>query len=118
MRAITVRCDHCRVDVVTYETVILIHAGPRRQPCPSARRAVAKRWPKVLQTGAGSNVKTRAARGSRSISDLSSLHFPYDSGSLPCDLAVVVNAWQTLPEPLKAGILAMIQTVTGKENRQ
>ena len=33
------------------------------------------------------------------------------ANSIPidADLAAVVEAWQTLPEPIKAGILAMIQ---------
>ena len=32
-----------------------------------------------------------------------------DSHNLPADLAAVVDAWDNLPEPIKAGILAMVK---------
>jgi hypothetical protein len=36
---------------------------------------------------------------------------PYEG--LPPDLAAVVAAWPTLPEPVRAGILAMVRTASG-----
>jgi hypothetical protein len=33
----------------------------------------------------------------------------------PLGLAEVVAAWPTLPEPIRAGILAMIRSASGKE---
>ncbi len=32
-----------------------------------------------------------------------------DSGELPADLLLVIDAWETLPEAIKAGILAMVR---------
>jgi hypothetical protein len=38
------------------------------------------------------------------------------SGPVPCpDLAGVVAAWERLPDPIKAGILAMIQAAGGDD---
>jgi hypothetical protein len=32
--------------------------------------------------------------------------------AVPADLAAVVNAWPTLPEPIKAGVLAMVKAAS------
>ena len=52
----------------------------------------------------------------KGVNDLSTIAFPHPcptianrQASLPPDLAAVVNAWPTLPEALKAGIVAMVQ---------
>jgi hypothetical protein len=37
-------------------------------------------------------------------------HLPTDTRSLPPDLAAVVAAWPTLPEALRAGIVAMVRS--------
>ena len=34
-------------------------------------------------------------------------------GSIDPDLAVLIDAWATLPEPLKAGIVAMVKAAGG-----
>jgi hypothetical protein len=36
-------------------------------------------------------------------------HLPTDICHLPPDLALVVDAWPTLPEPIRAGIMAMVK---------
>jgi len=35
-----------------------------------------------------------------------------DPDALPADLAAVVKAWATLPEPIKAGVLAMVRAAS------
>ena len=35
-----------------------------------------------------------------------------DPDALPADLAAVVDAWPTLPEPIKAGVLAMVKAAS------
>jgi hypothetical protein len=37
---------------------------------------------------------------------------PPDTRCLPSDLAAVVDAWPTLPEALRAGILALVKAAT------
>ena len=43
-----------------------------------------------------------------------SLSLPYSSGETAPDLSAVVEAWPFLPEPLKAGIVAMVKAASGK----
>ena len=38
-----------------------------------------------------------------------------DVASLPSDLQAIIAAWPTLPDALKAGILAMVQSATPKQ---
>ena len=38
---------------------------------------------------------------------------PYEASNQPIDLAEVVDTWPSLPEALKAGILAMIRAASG-----
>jgi len=35
---------------------------------------------------------------------------------MPSDLATVIAAWPSLPEPIKAGIVAMVSATQKKEN--
>jgi hypothetical protein len=58
----------------------------------------------------------KQGKAQSNINDRLSLHFPYES--LPPDLAAVVFAWPTLPEPIRAGILAMINASSGKRDGQ
>jgi len=37
--------------------------------------------------------------------------------TLPPDLAAVIDAWPNLPEPIRAGILAMVKAASGREAR-
>jgi hypothetical protein len=39
-------------------------------------------------------------------------HLPTDNRRAAPDLAEVVAAWPTLPEPIKAGILAMVKAAS------
>jgi len=49
-----------------------------------------------------------------SISDRLSHPLPTGAPETPPDLALVVVAWPTLPEPIRAGILAMVKAASGK----
>jgi hypothetical protein len=40
-------------------------------------------------------------------------HLPHDTRSFAPDLAAVVAAWPTLPEALRAGIVAMVRASGG-----
>jgi hypothetical protein len=40
----------------------------------------------------------------------------YGPSQPPPDLAEIIDAWPALPEPIRAGILAMIRTTFGKGN--
>jgi hypothetical protein len=44
-----------------------------------------------------------------------SLPLPYGLTEVPSDLAAVVAAWPTLPEALRAGILAMVEAAARVE---
>jgi hypothetical protein len=37
---------------------------------------------------------------------------PTDKRHLPPDLTRVIDAWPSLPEPIKAAVLALVQTAT------
>jgi hypothetical protein len=50
--------------------------------------------------------KARSANGKGNIGDRLSLHLPYE---ITPDLAAVVDAWSSLPEAIRAGILAMVK---------
>jgi hypothetical protein len=41
---------------------------------------------------------------------------PYGPAEIPPDLAAVVTAWPSLPEPIRAGILAMIRAAAPVPN--
>ena len=45
-------------------------------------------------------------------------HLPTDNCHLPPDLAAVVAAWPTLPEPIRAGILAMVKAAADLPGRR
>jgi hypothetical protein len=63
----------------------------------------------VFKTVDGSATTPIPAKTSRRISDRTSLPFPYGPAGLPPDLAAVIDAWPNLPEPIRAGILAMVK---------
>jgi hypothetical protein len=46
--------------------------------------------------------------------DRQSLSLPYGPSETTPDLAEIIDAWPTLPEPIRAGILAMIRSASGK----
>jgi hypothetical protein len=41
---------------------------------------------------------------------------PYGASEPPPELAEVVSAWPTLPEAIRAGILAMVRAASGTED--
>ena len=63
---------------------------------------------KVLQTSGRHDVKSSGESGSHPINDRFSLPLPYNT-AFPPDLAAVIEAWDRLPEALKAGIVAMVK---------
>ena len=69
----------------------------------------------VLQTSVGRDVTRCPKRISCRIQDRQSLALPYAPSELAPDLAEVVAAWPALPEPIRAGILATIRALKGKE---
>jgi hypothetical protein len=60
----------------------------------------------------------------KSVQDLRSeprgvaLHLPYGPEGPPPDLAAVVAAWRTLPEPIRAAILAMVRAASALPERR
>jgi hypothetical protein len=54
--------------------------------------------------------KSRAGKDKSNISERFALHLPYED--LSPDLASVVAAWPNLPEPIRAGIMAMIRATS------
>jgi hypothetical protein len=50
--------------------------------------------------------------------DRQSLPLPYGPSATSPDLAEVVAAWPNLPEAIRAGILAMIRSASGKDGRR
>jgi hypothetical protein len=63
---------------------------------------------KVLQTSGRSDVKIYNTRSSYLINERLSLNLPFEP-DFPPDLAAVINAWDRLPDTIKAGILAMVK---------
>jgi hypothetical protein len=49
------------------------------------------------------------------INDRLALHLPYGPAELPPDLAAVINVWPNLPEPIRAGIVAMAQAASSPD---
>ena len=43
-----------------------------------------------------------------------SLPLPYGPPETPPDLAEIIDAWPALPEPIRAGILAMVRSSSGQ----
>jgi hypothetical protein len=66
---------------------------------------------KVLQTSGKHDVKPSDTNTSCSISERFSQPVPYKS-PLPPDLAAVIEAWDRLPEAIRAGIVAMVKAST------
>src|SRR5690348_3996759 len=62
----------------------------------------------VFKTVDESATTPSPVRRSRRTNDRPSLPLPYAPSELPPDLAAVIDAWPDLPEPIRAGILAMI----------
>jgi hypothetical protein len=50
----------------------------------------------------------------RQIDERPSLPQPYGAPELPPELAEIVNAWDGLPEAVRAGIVAMVKAASGK----
>jgi hypothetical protein len=62
----------------------------------------------LIKSQKGESHKRQFSNGLRISTPLVSHHFPTDTCQDDPDLAVVVDAWHTLPAALKAGILAMV----------
>jgi hypothetical protein len=71
----------------------------------------------VLKTVAPRDATSRPDKGSVRMNDTPSLSLPYGSSEEISDMAEVIDAWPTLPEPIQAGILAMIRSASGKGPR-
>ena len=63
---------------------------------------------KVLQTSGRQDVKIYNTRSSCLINERLALNLPFER-DFPPDLAAVIKAWDRLPDPIKAGILAMVK---------
>ena len=68
----------------------------------------------VLQTSGGVDVNSSPTEGSRRMKDRQSLPLPYGPSGTPPDLAEVVAAWPDLAEPIRAGVLAIIRSASGR----
>ncbi|MGO8899023.1 MAG: hypothetical protein ACLQU5_11860 [Isosphaeraceae bacterium] len=62
---------------------------------------------------AASSTQTESDKQVTSIQPPGFPETPHQRQFMPPDLAAIVDAWPNLPEPLKAGILAMVR-VAGK----
>jgi hypothetical protein len=54
-------------------------------------------------------------KGSRSHKGTLAHHLPTDSRQIPSDLVAVMAAWPTLPDVVRAGILAMVRAARIRE---
>jgi hypothetical protein len=63
---------------------------------------------KVLQTSGRLDVNIYNTKSSIPIKERLSLNLLFDN-EIPPDLASVIDAWLTLPDALKAGIVAMVK---------
>ena len=72
----------------------------------------------VFKTVASPDATLYAVKCSHRIIDRKHLHFPYGPSDLPPDLSRVVAAWPTLPEPIRAGILAMVGASISPRNHR
>ena len=63
---------------------------------------------KVLQTSSRLDVNPSTENTSHFINERFSLPVPYKS-PLPPDLAALIEAWDRLPEAIRAGIVAMVK---------
>ena len=66
---------------------------------------------KVLQIAGRHDVKPSGENTSHSISERFSQLVPYN-GPFPPALAAVIEAWDRLPEAIRAGILAMVKAAS------
>jgi hypothetical protein len=105
------------------ETPLTLEEQPQRALAGEGRGSGAKEAPpgfepgmKVLQTSDQRDVKPSGENTSHFISERFSQPVPYN-GPLPPDLAAVIEAWDRLPEAIKAGILAMVRTASGKREK-
>jgi len=57
-------------------------------------------------------VRSEAGRSESTISAQPEHNMSRTGGELPADLAALVDAWPRLPEPIKAGVLAMVRAAT------
>jgi hypothetical protein len=63
----------------------------------------------VFKSSASPSTSLNQAKGSRRIRDHLSLSLPYGASGMPPDLAAVFAAWPSLPEAIRAGIVAMVK---------
>ena len=68
----------------------------------------------VFETGASRDATPKPVKGSRRMKDRQSLSLPYGPLETTPELAEIIDAWPTLPEPIRAGILAMIRSASGR----
>ena len=64
--------------------------------------------PTVLKTASPSDANPFTVEGLDQINDPQSLSFPYGPDGAP-ELAEIMEAWSSLPEAIRAGIVAMVR---------
>ena len=62
----------------------------------------------VLKTVLPHDANPKPVKGSRRMSDRPCLSPAYGPSETTPDLAEIIDAWPTLPEPIRAGIVAMV----------
>ena len=65
-----------------------------------------------LQSTVARGASASGGTGLLSINNLVALPLPYEGPNLSPDLAAVVDAWPDLPEPIRAGIMAMVKAAS------
>jgi hypothetical protein len=68
----------------------------------------------VLKTATPSDATPEPAKTSHRMSGHPCLSPAYGPSELTHDLAEIIDAWPDLPEPIRAGILAMIRSASRK----
>jgi hypothetical protein len=81
--------------------------------CGSAPRRT-RTYNPLIKSQTSEAHKPQCGKGLRISTPPVSHHIPTDTCQNDPDLAAVVDAWQTLPEALKAGILAMVKAAGSK----
>ncbi len=66
-----------------------------------------------FKSSGGEHVKDEVTTGSHPVRPPASLRLPYKGSPLPPELTQVIEAWPTLPEAIRAGIVTMVITTTG-----
>ena len=70
----------------------------------------------VLKTVTHGDANPKSVKTSRRMSDRPCLSPAYGPSEPPPELAEIMEAWPSLPEPIRAGILAMVRASAMKES--